>query len=127
MAIDARRAIRLGDPSYVWRSGQERRLNLIGRYVPLEGKRVLDIGCGLGEYVANFRRFTKEAYGMDVDAPRLQEGRRRGIDNLLLAAAEGLPFAEGSFDVIVVNEVIEQVGDDGRTLRDAWRVLRRGG
>src|SRR5918998_6085658 len=70
MVVDAERAITLGHPSYVWRSGQERRLDLIRRYAPLEGKRVLDIGCGLGAYVANFGRFTDEAYGMDVDEPR---------------------------------------------------------
>jgi SAM-dependent methyltransferase len=88
---------------------------------------VLDIGCGLGAYVANFRRFTPHAYGMDVDAPRVQEGRRRGIDNLVLAAAESLPFAEASFDVIVLNEVIEHVHDDAATLREACRVLAPGG
>jgi SAM-dependent methyltransferase len=124
MAVDPQRAIKLGHPSYVWRSGQERRLNLIRRYAPLEGRRVLDIGCGLGAYVANFRRFTDEAYGMDVDAPRLREGRRRGIDKLVLAAAEHLPFADGTFDVIVLNEVIEHVDDDRATLREACRVLR---
>lgn len=125
--VDAERAITLGHPSYVWRSGQERRLDLIRRHASLEGRRVLDIGCGLGAYVANFGRFTAEAYGMDVDAPRVHEGRRRGIDNLLLAAAESLPFADRSFDVIVLNEVIEHVRDDRETLREACRVLRPGG
>lgn len=127
MVLDQERAITLGHPSYVWRSGQERRLNLIRRYAPLEGRRVLDIGCGLGAYVANFRRFTPYAFGMDVDAPRVQEGRRRGIENLLLAAAESLPFADATFDVIVLNEVIEHVQDDAATLREACRVLAPGG
>src|SRR4051794_25366784 len=45
------KAIRLGHPSYVWRSGQDRRLTQIRRYVPLEKQRILDIGCGLGMYV----------------------------------------------------------------------------
>lgn len=127
MVLDRERAITLGHPSYVWRSGQERRLNLIRRYVPLEGRRILDIGCGLGAYVANFGRFTDEAYGMDVDPPRLREARHRGVTNVLAAAAETLPFRDASFDLIVLNEVIEHVRDDRRTLHEALRVLRPAG
>src|SRR5688500_1141958 len=45
------KAIRLGHPSYVWRRGQDRRLSLIRQHVDLEGRRILDVGCGLGMYV----------------------------------------------------------------------------
>ena len=65
----------LGNPSYVWRFGQERRLEMLRRYVPLEGARMLDIGCGLGTYVRRFSDFTDQAYGMDIDPGRCEEGR----------------------------------------------------
>ena len=38
-----------GAPSYVWRAGQERRLQMVRRWAPLGDKRVLDVGCGWGE------------------------------------------------------------------------------
>ena len=56
----------LGNPSYVWRFGQERRLEMLRRYVPLEGARMLDIGCGLGTYVRRFSDFTSTAYGLSL-------------------------------------------------------------
>ena len=59
-------AARLGEPSYVWRSGQERRLQLIRRYVPLEDRRILDVGCGIGTYVRRFRDFSPQVYGLDL-------------------------------------------------------------
>ena len=53
-----RAEVALGNPSFVWRFGQDRRLNLIRQYVPLAGARILDIGCGLGVYVRKFREFS---------------------------------------------------------------------
>ena len=116
-------AARLGNPSFVWRSGQERRLAIIERYLPLRGRRVLDLGCGLGEYVRGFERAGAEALGCDVAADRLVEGRRRGAHGLVAAAAEALPFRDGALDVVVLNEVIEHVADEAATLREVARVL----
>jgi SAM-dependent methyltransferase len=119
-------AATLGEPSYVWRSGQERRLDLIRRHVRLEGARILDVGCGIGTYVKRFREFTPHVYGIDVSVKRLQEGAR-AVPNLLAAKGERLPFRETSFDVLVFNEVIEHVEDDRKTIEDALRVLQPGG
>jgi SAM-dependent methyltransferase len=117
-------AATLGEPSYVWRSGQERRLQLIRRYVPLEGKWILDVGCGIGTYVKRFRDFSPHVYGIDVSAKRLADST---MPNLVAAAGEALPFGETTFDVLVFNEVIEHVKDDRQTIEDALRVLRPGG
>jgi SAM-dependent methyltransferase len=117
-------AATLGEPSYVWRSGQERRLQLIRRFVPLEGKRILDVGCGIGTYVKRFRDFSPHVYGIDVSAKRLAEST---MPNLVAAAAEALPFADATFDILVFNEVIEHVKDDRKAIEDALRVLRLDG
>lgn len=117
-------AASLGEPSYVWRSGQERRLQLIRKYVALEDRWILDVGCGIGTYVRRFGDLTPHAYGIDVSVKRLQEST---VPRLVAGAGENLPFADGSFDVLVFNEVIEHVRDDRETLRDALRVLREGG
>ncbi|HEY3209508.1 MAG TPA: class I SAM-dependent methyltransferase [Actinomycetota bacterium] len=117
-------AATLGEPSYVWRSGQERRLQLIRRYVPLEDRRILDVGCGIGTYVKRFLAFSPHAYGIDVAVHRLQES---SLPGLVAAAGENLPFGDETFDVLVFNEVIEHVRDDRQTIEDALRVLREGG
>src|SRR3990170_2451722 len=119
-----REQVALGHPSYVWRSGQDRRLNLIRRYVPLEGARVLDIGCGIGTYVRRLGELSDRVYGIGVDAARV---RRGDLDSLAVGVSERLPFAGRSFDMVLLNEVIEHVKDDAETLREACRVVRADG
>ncbi len=116
--------VALGNPSFVWRAGQDRRLNLIRRYVELEGARVLDIGCGIGTYVKKLSEISGEVYGVDIDAKRVQNGKAKGLS---VAVSERLPFTDGSFDVVLLNEVIEHVEDDAETLQEACRILRPGG
>ncbi len=120
------RSITLGHPSYVWRAGQERRLDLVRSYVPLENKQILDIGCGIGTYVKRFLDFSPHVYGLDVDEERLKVGAAT-IMNLALARSETLPFRDNSFDITFMNEVLEHVEDDAQTVREVLRVTRPGG
>ena len=120
------KAIALGHPSYLWRFGQDRRLDLIRRYVALEDRRILDVGCGLGMYVAKLRRFSDQVYGVDVDPAKVMEAGRT-LPNISVSPAEDLPFESDSFDVVLLNEVIEHVDDDAETIREACRVVRPGG
>jgi ubiquinone/menaquinone biosynthesis C-methylase UbiE len=116
----------LGHPSQVWTRGLERRLAMIREDVALEGKRILDLGCGVGAFVRRLGEFSGEVYGTDIDAGRVAEGGRE-VPNLGLAVCENLPFADETFDVILLHEVLEHVDDDVQTLREARRVLAPGG
>ena len=116
--------VALGHPSYVWRSGQDRRLALIQRYAPLEGRAILDVGCGIGAYVRKLGELSDRVYGVDIEASRVRQGQALP---LAVAVSESLPFANAAFDVVLLNEVIEHVRDESATLREACRVLRPGG
>jgi SAM-dependent methyltransferase len=124
--VDARRAIQLGHPSYVWRAGQERRLGMVRRYVALEARCILDIGCGLGMYTAAFLRYSPHVYGVEVELERARQAidRTAGVAQ---AVGEALPFASNTFDVVFNHEVLEHVADDRQTVSEAVRVTRPGG
>jgi SAM-dependent methyltransferase len=118
--------VNLGHPSYVWRSGQDRRLSLIRRYVPLERRRILDVGCGIGTYVRQFHQFSPDVYGVDVDPEKVAQASVT-LPNIQVAPAEVLPFTDESFDVILLHEVVEHVDDDFRAIAEAVRVAAVGG
>jgi len=119
-------AARLGHPSYVWRAGQERRLALVRRWVKLDGARILDAGCGVGMYTEHFHRFSSHVVGVEVDLSVARQARIR-VPGIVLAPAEALPFADGSFDVVFSHEVIEHVQDDRAAAAEMVRVAAPGG
>ena len=120
----SRDQVALGNPSFVWRAGQDRRLSLVRRYVPLEGARMLDIGCGIGTYVRKLQELSQRVYGIDIEPGRVRQGK---TGSLAVGISERLPFANGAFDLVLLNEVIEHVQDEAATLREACRVARPGG
>ena len=118
--------IQLGHPSYVWRFGQDRRLALVRAWVPLEGRAILDVGCGIGTYVRKFRQFSDDVHGVDVDEERVTKASE-SLPNIQLSPGERLPYPDGRFDVVFLHEVIEHVDDDRQTIEECLRVLKHDG
>jgi SAM-dependent methyltransferase len=121
------KAAERGNPSFVWRDGQERRLALAQRWAPMNDARVLEFGCGLGLYLNAIKRFTTRVYGFDIEVERLAHARKNGIDGTVGAVGERLPYADGAFDVVFSNDVLEHVTDDRESAHEIVRVLRPGG
>ncbi|MCS7178797.1 MAG: class I SAM-dependent methyltransferase [Anaerolineae bacterium] len=115
-----------GVPSLAWRAGQERRFRMVCRYADPTGKRVLDVGCGVGMYLAAFGRCTPDVFGVEVE--REWACQAQACDaRVVQAMGEALPFADGSFDLTFSHEVLEHVADDRATLAEMVRVTRTGG
>ncbi len=111
----------------MWRAGQERRLELIRHWSESRRKgKVLENGCGVGEYLARLGEEAAFAVGMDIEFPRLIEAKKKN-SNLVCAAGEALPFQRNLFDVVLSNEVIEHVQDDHLAIVECTAVLAEGG
>jgi SAM-dependent methyltransferase len=116
-----------GEPGYVWRSGQKRRLAMIRRWATLDGACILDNGCGLGTYLAAFGRVAENRrFGLEIELARARLALPTAT-GVAAGAGEALPFADATFDVVLSNEVIEHVQDDRRALAEMARVVRPGG
>ncbi|NDJ55205.1 MAG: methyltransferase domain-containing protein [Chloroflexi bacterium] len=122
---DAKHAER-GAPSYVWRFGQQRRLAMIRRWSPPELEMILVDGCGLGQYAAHLLEDSPHVYAFDIELERVQVAQQH-VPNAHVAASEYKPYPPNTFDLILSNEVIEHVQDDGLALRDMARLLKPGG
>ena len=124
---DLRKAAERGEPSYVWRAGQQRRLNMIAANADGRlGGRVLENGCGIGLYVERLRDLGADVIGLEYDIDRAREAVQRG-PAVVNAAGEALPFSAGIFDMILSHEVLEHVADDRRAVEEMVRALRPGG
>jgi SAM-dependent methyltransferase len=119
-------AIERGRPSYSWRYGQDRRLEMVRQHVDLDGARILDVGCGIGAYVRRFRRFSEDVHGIEVEPERVAEASL-DLPNIVIGVGERLPYPDDHFDLVFSNEVIEHVDDDRATAAEMVRVTKPGG
>jgi len=113
-----------GEPSYVWRAGQQRRLEMIVRAA---GERIkgciLENGCGVGMYVEHLSSFGGKVLGLEYDLERAAEARVNS-PHIINAAGEFLPLPFGIFDLILSHEVLEHVQDDRAAICEMIRALR---
>ncbi|MCD4674052.1 MAG: class I SAM-dependent methyltransferase [Anaerolineaceae bacterium] len=127
MGYHSDKAALRGEPSYIWRAGQERRMEMIRKAAGerLHG-RILENGCGIGSYLQRLNKDASQAAGLEIEWERCREAHQLGA-NVLCGVGEKLPFAESYFDLILSHEVLEHVQDDRQAVSEIVRVLRPGG
>ncbi len=97
---------------------------LLGCLGALEGRRILDLGCGKGRFARHLTAAGAEVVGLDLSAAMLAGAE--GLDRVR-GSARRLPFADAAFDAVVTVEVFEHLAAIEQVLREARRVLRPGG
>jgi len=115
--------------TYWWFQGRkEIVLELLGHHTPLSSERlsVLDVGCGTGLLLEALRPFAQPV-GVDFSPLATNYCRQRGLQRLVCARVEALPFAHERFDLILALDLFEHIDDDAGLLRELWRVCRPGG
>lgn len=87
---------------------------------------VLDIGCGIGNFLEFAVSQGLEAVGSDVSARAVAEARRRGL-RVHMAEELGVSVSDDSFDALTMWDVIEHVSEPKEMLASFVHKVRRGG
>lgn len=90
------------------------------------GKAVLDLGCRAGALSQHFLA-DNEVTGVDVDESALQHAAERGLRTVWGDIEEPLPFENGTFDAVVVGEILEHVRFPDEVVAEIARVLKPDG
>jgi SAM-dependent methyltransferase len=107
-------------------------LDALERITPLSGRRIADVGTGIGHYPMLLARRTGRTYGIESDPQLLEEARRRAGEahqpniRIVEGSPTALPLRDGAVDV-VLSGTIEPDDASLPAITEAMRVLRPGG
>jgi len=107
-----------------------KRIKLVQRHCSVRGKKILDCGCGTGQYVLALLALGADICGIECSEERIAESQQNHPEmttRLLVGNIERMDFSDDNFDVVLLNEVLEHIADQARALREIRRVLRPGG
>lgn len=97
--------------------------------VDIEGKKVLDVGCGDGSDMAKYKDMgAGEVSGIDPSDEFAASAKEKNPDSVVaVAKGEDLPFPDNSFDVVVSKYALQTSPDVPKVLQEITRVLKEGG
>lgn len=108
----------------------EARVFLKSQLGDLDGKNVLDLGCGGGTDIVSYEDLGATlVYGIDSSSAMIEEAKRvvRRPDLLCVGDIETLPFESATFDVVTARYSIHYLENFDRTYTEIARVLKLGG
>lgn len=143
MSVDAAEIAKFDEQAARWwdRDGPSRalhdlnpeRLAFVAERLPLNGKRVLDLGCGGGILSEALAQAGAEVIGIDLSAEQIQVAQLHALESGLkvdyrhLASADLAAREPGSFDAVVCMEMLEHVPDPAAILADCHALLKPDG
>jgi SAM-dependent methyltransferase len=112
------------DPEPFYTKLADRTLALLD--IPVDGRRILDLGSGPGHYTSALERAGATVTALDLGADDIVQVVGAGMSGIVGDAAR-LPFPDASFDGIFSSNLVEHVPDIGPVFDEMQRVLRVGG
>jgi ubiquinone/menaquinone biosynthesis C-methylase UbiE len=111
------------------------KLRYLPRLVDFEGyrgRRLLEVGCGIGTDLVRFARGGAVVTGVDLSETALELARRNALHagvemDLKLANGEALPFDDASFDVVYGHGVLQYTAEPRLMVEECRRVLKPDG
>ena len=91
-----------------------------------EGMKMLEPGCGRGEFLKNFKELGLDVHGVDISTEAQEYAENFPVE-VCDIESEKLPFEDDTFDVIYSKSFIEHLYYPERYLEEAFRVLKPGG
>jgi ubiquinone/menaquinone biosynthesis C-methylase UbiE len=88
--------------------------------------RLLDVGCGAGEWLLSMREMGWQVEGVDFDENAVRVARKKGLE-VHRGSVEQQSYPDQSFDAVTMHHVIEHVPDPAGTLTECARLLKPGG
>ncbi|MEW6028073.1 MAG: class I SAM-dependent methyltransferase [Chloroflexota bacterium] len=100
---------------------------MLARRYGKRGARLLEVGSGLGHLVGQLED-TFQTYGMDLNHWAVKKSKAViQTTSLQTASAQALPFADDSFNVVIIKHIVEHLPDPARAIREIGRVTEPGG
>ena len=103
--------------------------HLFERFEMKSGMKILEPGCGRGEFLRVFKALGMDAVGLDRSEESRELLSEDDIELIIsdVEVASGLPFSDNSFDVIYNKSFMEHLNHPDLFLREAFRILKPGG
>jgi len=99
----------------------------LGRYRKFKrGAKILDVGCGAGEFLLKLKKKGLLPYGVELNKQAATKGQQRGL-NIHAGILREARFPDKFFDIITLNHVLEHVPSPAKTLEELKRILKDDG
>lgn len=92
--------------------------------------KVLDLGCGTGDFLEKLQKKYKKAVGIDISPEMIKIARKKYphlSKNLVRSAAEKLHFKNNSLDAVFIKGALHHFQDPEQSLKEIQRVLKKNG